>query len=335
MRDGAPEWRDILPEPWTALILGSRGAGKTALGHRLLELYGDPEYAEDPRDAYIMGLPEDVSEQLPDWIERLPTGTSMDEWPEDSIVLLHEAHHILHARRSMDAENLEIDKLLTVSRHKNSSIIVETQQSQRLDKNAVTAADAVIVRQPSLLQTEFERRGMRKLIERAEAVFDQYVTDVSGTDEEWTFREQSDAAKTAAYVYSERFEGEYPHEIALADHYTDDISTAYSEAGVGAAEDGDNDANPGVDADEQAALDAVAEWEAENRPLDFEHMGASHNEVPLQSAWNHLSSLAGKGLLKQTYSSSNKPNEYRLTDEGWAESSVDEPDAPELSDEAE
>jgi hypothetical protein len=333
MRDGAPEWRDILPEPWTALILGSRGAGKTALGHRLLELYGDPEYADDPRDAYIMGLPEDVADQLPEWIERLPTDTSMDEWPEDSIVLLHEAHHILHARRSMDAENLEIDKLLTVSRHKNSSIIVETQQSQRLDKNAVTAADAVIVRQPSLLQTEFERRGMRKLIERAEDVFDQYVTDVSGGDEEWTFREQSDAAKTAAYVYSERFEGEYPHEIELADHYTEDISTAYSEAGVGAAEDAD--ANPGLSAEEQESLDAVAEWEAENRPLDFTHMGASHDEVPLPNAWNHLSALSGKGLLKQTYSSSNSANEYRLTDDGWAEASIAEPEADELSEKAE
>jgi hypothetical protein len=328
-----PTWDDILIEPWTALILGSRGSGKTALGHRLLELWGDPTHTDDPRDAYIMGLPEDVEAQLPAWIRRLPTNTAMEAWPEDSIVLLHEAHHILHARRSMDAENLEIDKLLTVSRHKNSCVIVETQQSQRLDRNAVTAVDAVIVRQPALLQTEFERKGMRKVISRAEDVFQQYTTDISDEEADWTFRRQDPAAKKAAYVYSERFEGAYPHEIELAEHYTDEISTAYGGT-VGVIEEAERDSTSSERAEladnERTALNAVAEWEIENRPLSFEHKGATHDTIPLQHAWNPLSALHGKQLLKKTYNANNSPTQYRLTDEGWKKSDHEEPSTPEV-----
>ena len=321
----APTWTDILVEPWTALILGSRGAGKTALGHRLLELWADPDFTDDPRDAYIMGLPDDVADQLPEWIEVLPTGTAMEEWPEDSIVLLHEAHHILHARRSMDAENLEIDKLLTVSRHKNSCIIVETQQSQRLDRNAVTAVDGVIVRQPALLQTEFERKGMRTVISRAEEVFQDFVTDISDPEDDWTYREQDPAAKKAAYVYAERFEGAYPHEIQLADHYSDDISTAYGGA-VGAMEDAEGESSGRLSEDEAAALDAACAWVKDNAPLKYEHKGVDHNDVPGGASWNTLSSLARKCLIEQTYSASSSPNQYRPTDEGWVESSFEPPE---------
>lgn len=325
-----PTWEEILPEPWTTLILGSRGSGKTALGHRLLELWGDSSHVEQPRDAYIMGLPEDVAAHLPGWIERLSPTTTMSEWPEDSIVLFHEAHHLLHARRSMDAENLEIDKLLTISRHKNSCVIVETQQSQRLDRNAVTAVDAVIVRQPALLQTEFERKGMREVISCAEEIFQQYVTDVSDPDSNWTFREQDPNVKKAAYVYSERFEGAYPHEIELADHYTDGISMAYSDAvrGFTSSETVSGENDNSLFSDEQTALDAVAEWEMENRPMSFDHVGAKHDDVPLQHAWNQLSVLSGKRLVKKTYNANNSPAQYRLTDAGWEASEYQEPSVP-------
>jgi hypothetical protein len=62
--------------------------------------------------------------------------------------------------------------------------------------------------------------------------------------------------------------------------------------------------------------------------------GEDHENVPLTNAWNELSALHSKGLLKKTYSSSNKPNRYRLTDEGWEQSNLTEPDADELSSEA-
>jgi AAA+ ATPase superfamily predicted ATPase len=322
----APRWEDILPEPFVTLILGSRGAGKTALAHLLTERF----HGED-RDAYILGFPEEKADILPEWLEVLGieevlgADDVIEVWPEDSVVLVHEAHHLLHARRSMDTENLEVDVLLTVSRHKNSDIIFETQQSQRLDKNTVTSVDAVIFREPALMQAEFERSGMRKLVRNADEVFEQYVEEIES--ENYTYREKTDEVKKHAYVHAERFEGEYPYLIPLADHYSEDISKAYAGAGMATSADGDDD---GLSDDEEVALQTVADYEMENRPFEYSVKGADHDEVPAQHAWNQLKSLRAEGLIRRVYESSNKPARYRMTDAGWVELGVDTEELPPL-----
>ena len=318
----APTWEDILVEPFVGLILGQRGSGKTALGHELLERFGK----DSDRSAYILGFPEHLRDELPEWVEVLPPTTGRENWPENSVVLVHEAHQLLHARRSMDGANIEIDELVTVSRHRDSDIIFETQQSQRLDRNSVTAVDAIIFREPALMQADFERKQLRPIVKEAEEVFEEYTETIE--EDGYTFREKSDEVKKHAYIHSGRFIGEYPHEIGLADHWTEDISKAYSEVSE------TNQSDTGLDEDEQTALDAIAAWEEENRPLNYSHMGANHKQVPLQHAWNQLQGLHAQGLLEITYSSSNNPNEYRLTEEGWEQSNVDEPDAPVLTEEA-
>ena len=220
------DWHEILTEPFVALELGARGEGKTALGHRLLEVFGT-----NGRDAYIMGFPDHKADLLPDYIDPLNPETTMDQWPEDSIVLIHEAHHLLHARRSMDTKNLEIDFLITVSRHKNSDIIYDTQMSHRLDKNAVAAVDAILVRWPALMQEDFERRQVRPIISDARDALSKYV-DVHD-DDDFTFvdrREDDDNVdllKKHVYVHADQFRGEYPHEVVLPDHWSEDISKAY------------------------------------------------------------------------------------------------------------
>jgi len=205
-----PTWTDIFTEPFVALVAGKRGGGKTATGHRLLEVFGE----DTDRGAYIMGFPDDKRDLLPDWIEVLPQSVGIDNWPEDSVVLVHEAHHVLHARRSMDSENLEVDKLVTVSRHRNSDIILETQQTFRLDKNFVAAVDGIVMKMPALMQAEFERKQMRKIVKDAEEVLDDYITVHEG--EEYTWIERDDELVKHAYVYSQRFQGKYPYPIGLA-----------------------------------------------------------------------------------------------------------------------
>lgn len=220
------DWPDIMPEPFVTLLLGARGEGKTALGHRLLEVF-----AGEDRDAYIMGFPEAKEDLLPDWVEVLPPGTAKEQWPEDSIVLIHEAHQVLHARRSLDQENLDLDELVTVSRHKNSNIIYDTQQSQRLDKNAVASVDAICVRWPALMQEQFERRAVRPIIEDARETLREYV-EVHDTDD-YTYvdrvenDEGVDLLHKHVYVHADRFRGEYPGEVDLAEHYSEEISKAY------------------------------------------------------------------------------------------------------------
>jgi len=318
----APVWEDIFGEPFTVLILGERGGGKTALGHELMERFGGPD---SDRDAYIMGFPDHLRDLLPEWVEILPDHTDMDNWPQDSVVLMHEPHHLIHARRSMDAENLSIDNLVTVSRHKNSNIVFETQQSQRLDRNAVTAVDGIIFRQPALMQAEFERKQMRKLVKKAEKVFDKYVETV--VTEDFTWRDTSDEVKKHAYVYSGRFDGEYPHEIDLADHWTEEISKAYGEVPSSDSESGGSPVEDTLSDKEQEGLDAVAEWETEERPLSYEHSGATYEDLPHPHGWTTLSTLNGMGLLEQTFSPNNSSNRYRMTEDGWEKSTLDEPDA--------
>lgn len=225
-----PDWEDILPEPFVTLLLGERGSGKTALGHRLLEVFEDSD-----RDAYIMGFPEHKRDELPEWLEVLPPTTTRDQWPENSIVLIHEAHQLLHARRSMDAENLNLDELVTVSRHKDSNIIYDTQQSQRLDKNAVAAVDAICVRWPALMQEEFERRAVRPIIEDARDALEKYVTIHDGDGYTYVEHDEDgdgvEELKKHVYVHADQFRGEYPYEVRLADHWSEDISKAYGGMG--------------------------------------------------------------------------------------------------------
>lgn len=219
-------WEDIFEEPWVTAVFGSRGSGKTALSHRLLEVFNNED-----RDAYIMNFPEHKQDLLPDWLEVLPAGTPMAAWPENSVVLIHEAHHLIHARRSMNAENLELDRLVSVSRHKNSNIIYETQMSNRLDRNAVAAVDGILVRWPALMQEDFERQAVKPIIKDARAVLEKYVT--VHDEDDFTFVERqenddgTDLLKRHVYVHADQFRGEYPREVQLPDHWKEEISKAY------------------------------------------------------------------------------------------------------------
>ncbi|MFW5900686.1 MAG: hypothetical protein ACOCTH_02800, partial [Halodesulfurarchaeum sp.] len=132
--------------------------------------------------------------------------------------------------------------------------------------------------------------------------------------------------KKHAYVYSGRFDGEYPHSIPLADHWTEEISKAYGEVPSSASDPEGSTTEDTLPDDEQTCLDAVAEWEAENRPLDYKHSGTTYEDIPLPHAWTTLSSLGGKGLIEQTFSPNNSPNRYRMTADGWEKSTLDEPE---------
>lgn len=228
-------WEKILPEPFVALELGARGEGKTLLGHRITEIFADQ--GDGGRDAYIMGFPSEKEHLLPEWIEPLEISVALDDWPENSIVLLNEAHHLLHARESMGAEHLDMDKLTTVSRQKDSCIVYDTQQSQRLDKNSVAAVDAILVRWPALMQERFERRAVRPIIEDAREALREYV-EIHDTDD-YTYVERPEdedgveVLKKHVYVHADRFRGEYPHEIQPPEHWQEAISNAFSGVSLG------------------------------------------------------------------------------------------------------
>jgi|GEM_PF-2370929 len=220
------DWTTIFPEPFVILILGQRGGGKTALGHLLLEIFSEQGKR---RKAYIIGFPHHKRHLLPDWI------TPLDEliFPDDSVVLLHEAHFYLHARRSMNEANVEIDKLVTVSRHKNVDIIVETQQSFRLDRNIVAEVDGIIFRLPELMQEKFERPEVRWITQMAKKAFAPYIKEHKVVDESGkvigVYREVSPEVVKKAFIFSKNYIGMYPHDIPLPSYWSEEISKAYGE----------------------------------------------------------------------------------------------------------
>lgn len=305
MKRSEIDWEKIVPEPFVVLLLGARGEGKTALGHRLLEVFH-----ESDRDAYIMGFPDENAHLLPEWIETLPATITRDEWPENSIVLIHEAHMLLHARRSMDVENLELDELVSISRHKDSDIIYDTQQSQRLDKNAVAAVDGICVRWPALMQEDFERRAVKPIIKDARDALSEYVTVHDEDDFTYVEREQNDAGvdllNKHVYVHADQFRGEYPHEVELAEHWSEDISTAYGDTEEIEAEAADDEEDehehPEIhkiftDPTYRDILRKAVEWEeTHDKGFQTTQIGASGG---------HISKLLAEEVIEYEYQSSN------------------------------
>ena len=306
------DWFTILDEPFVALILGERGGGKTALGHLLLESFSDQGKR---RPAYIVGFPTHKRHLLPNWI------TPLDEpiFSEDSVVLLHEAHFYLHARRSMKEDHLVIDKLLTVSRHKNVDIIVETQQSFRLDRNIIAEVDAIIFRVPELMQEKFERPEVRWITQMAKEAFRPLVKERTIKKNGRTiarYREISPEAKKHAFIYSKKYVGMYPHKIPLPSYWNDEISRAY-----GVLKEPKEPQAEGLVGKILQILKArpeyaeyfkrMLEWDERERDSEYYSLGFEWADVKVPS--QALKKLYLTGILELAYSS-NRRKGYLLKD---------------------
>jgi len=300
-------WFDILPEPFVVLILGMRGGGKTALGHLLLELFSQQGRR---KPAYIIGFPMHKRHLLPAWM------TPLDElyFPDNSVVLLHEAHFYLHARRSMADQNIEIDKLITVSRHKNVDIIVETQQSFRLDRNIVAEVDALIFRVPELMQEKFERPEVRWITEMAKKAFEPYIEEyIVKKDgvELGRYRRILDKAKKKAFIYGKNYVGMYPHDIPLPSYWNDEISKAYGEL----PDKSQEHATPTTIEDKIKHLcesdpryieyfSRMVEWEEQHKDGEFYDLGFEWSDVKVPPAT--LRRLYLDGIIRITYKSNRR-----------------------------
>jgi len=296
---------DIVEDPFVVLILGDRGTGKTALGHRYLE----KEHEETDRNCYIYGFPKEKEEYLPSWIQPL----DYLDFPQHSTILLHEAHRKFHARRSMSGPNVEVDELVSVSRHRDANIIFETQKAFRLDKNAVASPDAVIFKYPGLLQEKFERRELRKLTEKAKEKLSEYVVEKREGD--MIYREYPTEVKKHAYVYANKFEGELPVEIQLPNHWSEEISKAYGRPEIvekmeeRKREDRYSDLQLEMLEDERLkeVMEAAVRWDKKCEKRDWKGFTAGD----INATGGDINKLKSLDVLKTTYSSSNK-TKYRL-----------------------
>jgi len=169
------------------LIIGARGSGKSALGLRILENI----HAKTKRRVCAIGFRE---ESLPGWVKVV---MNVDEIRNGSFVLVDEGGIIFSSRESMSDANKLLSNLLIIARHKDLSILFISQNSANLEVNVIRQADYLMLRKPSLLQKDFERKKIREIYEIAER----------------SFRESRVDAGKATFIYSDEFQGIAENEL--------------------------------------------------------------------------------------------------------------------------
>ncbi|RLI98116.1 MAG: hypothetical protein DRO99_01550, partial [Candidatus Aenigmatarchaeota archaeon] len=172
----------LLRSSMIMLIIGKRGSGKTSLGFKLLEFLHYKGRGE--RKCYVLGYSKT---DLPRWVKK---ADKIDDAPENSVVLIDEGAIGYFSRDSMKQANKELSRLMTVARHKNLTLLIITQNSAMIDVNVLRLADTLLFKEPSLLQSRFERKALKDMFEKVAPMF-----------------EKMDDPQSNFYVWDDDFEG--------------------------------------------------------------------------------------------------------------------------------
>ncbi len=179
------------------LIIGKRGSGKTALGFKLLELLSGK------RKAFYLG-----KAKLPWWITQVD---SIEKIKNNSLVLVDEGALAFSSREAMSKSNKFLGKLMAIARHKNLTLIMITQNSAMLDLNILRLADTLLFKEPSLLQSKFERKAIGDLFKKADHAFQQI---------------KEKEKKKYVYIIDDEFEGLTA--FSLPEFWSEEISKSYA-----------------------------------------------------------------------------------------------------------
>ncbi|MDD5337585.1 MAG: hypothetical protein PHS02_03825 [Candidatus ainarchaeum sp.] len=146
------------------LVLGARGSGKSALGMRVAENMR----AKTSQPIYAMGFEKKA---LPLWITHVQ---SLAEVKNRSFLLVDEGGIAFSSRNSMSGLNRLLSELLLISRHKDISVLFITQNSANIEVNTLRQVDYLLLKTPSLLQLDFERKKIKEIYEKAKDGFERH-----------------------------------------------------------------------------------------------------------------------------------------------------------------
>lgn len=184
------------------LVLGARGSGKSALGVRILE-----NAAARGRRVAAMGF---SASAMPGWVKIVESPNVEN----GSFLLVDEGGITFSSRSSMSSGNKLLSELLLVARHKDLSVLFITQNSANLEVNTLRQADYLLLKKPSLLQRDFERKKINEIYDEAVGGFKKHAYD-----------------KGVFFVYSDAFRGFASN--ALPSFWSEAASKSFKNARLG------------------------------------------------------------------------------------------------------
>jgi len=180
------------------LITGKRGSGKTALGMKFLELFR----RLSKKKIFAIGF---ESARLPFGIKK---AADLESIPNNSVALIDEGAITFGSRDAMKSPNKQLGMVMAIARHKNLSLILIAQNSAMIDLNVLRLADTIILKEPSLLQAQFERKAIKDMYVKVNPYF----------------KELNDK-KSHFYVIDDEFEGLLKYQ--LPEFWNEGISKSF------------------------------------------------------------------------------------------------------------
>jgi len=175
-------YNQLLRKSLIMLITGKRGSGKTSLGMKFLELFAKLT----KKKCYAVGFSKS---KVPGWIKKVE---DIEKIKNNSVALLDEGALLFSSREAMKQPNKIIGKMMAIARHKNLTLILIAQNSAMIDLNVLRLADVILLKEPSLLQTKFERKAIKEMYEKVIPLF----KDIKEIEK-----------KKYVYLWSDEFEG--------------------------------------------------------------------------------------------------------------------------------
>ena len=199
-------WNDFKKEPRLVVVIGKRRSGKDLT----CAVIGESTAKDKSCLVYMIG---NDNEELPNFIRSVD---SIEEVPNDSVVIIGEAGIEANSRQSMSKSNVGMSKLISVISHKGLFVIVASQTGKKLDSNLITECDAIILLEPSLMMKEMERPVVKRLYKNYETKIEQYTKEVKG--------------KGVCAIHSKKFKGIC--RFRMPSWWSDNISVSYRDKNV-------------------------------------------------------------------------------------------------------
>ena len=137
-------------------------SGKTALAERLQELL---RHIAPP---YAVGMPSKAIALLPKWYG---LANDFDSIPKGAVIYVPESYRYFHARNTQSAAGRSVPTLINLLRHRRHTLILDVQNAAHLDRNILSEADLLLIKEPWPFQDGFERSQLRSYMDSARAAF--------------------------------------------------------------------------------------------------------------------------------------------------------------------